>query len=96
MNQPRYDYDKYSDIFKKIQEPMQDLVDLNMETLKSFQSYNPAEFGKFTRPDELWHKQIEMAVVNGQKTIDYMQKSLKILEKTMLSFSSELKETVKK
>lgn len=95
MSQPHYDYDKYSDMVKRIQEPMQAWVDLNMKTLQSFQPVKPEDLSKMNRPEEFWEKQLELAVSNGHKAIDYMQKSLQIIEKTMLSAAKEVKDARK-
>ncbi len=95
MSQPHYDYDKYSDMVKKIQEPMQAWVDLNVKTLQSFQPVKPEDLGKITRPEEFLEKQLELAVANGHKAIDYMQKSLQIIEKAMLSAAKDIKDARK-
>ena len=91
MSNAHFDYEKYSKSWNKMQEPIQDFVRLNTEAMKSFQAMRPEEFGKVTRPDELWEKQIEWSLANGEKAIDYMQKSLQIIQKAMQSFAKDLR-----
>ena len=81
---------------KNIQQPIQDFVQLNTETLKNFQAIKPEDFGKITRPDELLEKQMQFALNNGIKAIEYMQKSLQIIEKTMHAFANENKVNIEK
>lgn len=79
---------------KKAQEPMQSIAELNVKTMQSFSYIKPEEFTKITKPDELLEKQLEIAISNGHKALDYMQKSFHILEKAMLGFAQETKATV--
>jgi hypothetical protein len=38
-------------------------------------------------------KQINLAVENGHKALDYLQQSFQIIEKAMLSIAQEVKQT---
>jgi hypothetical protein len=96
MTQSYFDYDKYSDVFKKAQEPIQSLADLNLKTLQSFQYIKPDELGKVTQPEEFIENQIEMAIANGHKALEYLQKSFQIIEKAMLSSAKSVKEDLNK
>lgn len=89
MNQEYFS--KLSDMAKKAQEPFQQLAELNVRTLQSLTYIKPDEFANVKKPEELLEKQIELAVANGHKALDYMQKSFQILEKAMLSFAHEAK-----
>jgi hypothetical protein len=95
MSQTRDGFEKYSESWKTFQEPMQEFLRLNTDTLKSFQNMKVEEFGKISRPDELWEKQMQLAIANGEKAIDYMQKSLHIFEKALHSFAEECKTNTK-
>ncbi|MFA5960210.1 MAG: phasin family protein [Tatlockia sp.] len=88
MNQP---FDKFSEVAKKIQAPIQAITELNVKTLQSYTYLKPDELAKVKKPEELIEKHINMAVENGHKTLDYWQKSFDILEKAMLSFVQEVK-----
>ena len=85
MTQTYFDYDKYSAAMKNAQEPMQALADLNMKTLQSFQYLKPDELSKIAKPEEFVEKQLEIAIANGHKALDYMQNSFQIIEKAMLA-----------
>ena len=76
---------------KKAQEPMQSIAELNVKTLQSYSIIKPEDYSKITKPDELLEKQLELAISNGHKALDYMQKSFQILEKAFLGFAQETK-----
>ncbi len=84
MSQPNYE-----NTFKKTQDFMQEVSQLNMETLKNWQNFKPEDLSKSTRPEELWEKQLEWALSNGHKAVEYMQQSMQIIEKTLLSCAKE-------
>ncbi len=87
--------EKISDMVKKAQEPLHAIADLNVKTLQSFDYIKPEEFSKIDNPTNLLEKQLELAISNGHKALDYMQKSFQIMEKTLLSFAQETKEHAK-
>ena len=89
MNQPNFD--KWTEMAKKVQEPFQALAELNVKTLQGLTYLKPEELSNFKKPEELFEKQINLAIENGHKTLDYMQKSFQIVEKAMLSFVQEVK-----
>ena len=82
---------KFSDMAKKVQEPLQAMAELNVKTFQGVASMKPEELISIKKPDELLEKQIELALANGHKALDYMQKSLQIFEKAMLSLVQEAK-----
>lgn len=88
MNQP---FDKWSEMAKKIQEPFQAIAELNVKTLQSLTYIKPEELAHLKKPEELLEKQICLAVENGHKALDYLQKSFEIFEKAMLSVVQEVK-----
>jgi len=89
MNQEYFE--KMTDIVKKAQEPLHAIAELNVKTLQSYAYMKPDEFSQITKPGDLLEKQIEMAIFNGHKALDYMQKSFLIMEKAMLSYTQEMK-----
>ncbi len=89
MNQEYFE--KMSDMLKKAQEPFQAIAELNVKTLQSYSYIKPEEFSKITKPGDLLEKQLELAIANGHKALDYMQKSFQIIEKAMLSVAQEAK-----
>lgn len=84
-------YDQWSELAKKIQEPFQAITELNLKTLQSFNYLKPEELTCGKNPEELIEKQINLAVENGHKTLDYMQESFKIFEHAMIGFVKESK-----
>ena len=89
MNQDYYT--KLSDLAKKAQEPLQAIAELNVKTLQGMTYIKPDEFANIKKPEELLEKQIALAVSNGHKALDYMQKAFQIFEKAMLSVVEETK-----
>lgn len=93
MNQEYFEH--LSNAAKKAQEPLQELAELNVKTIQNFSYLKPEELSKVKKPEELLEKQIEMAVENGHKALDYMQKSFQIVEKSMLTMLQETKKAGK-
>jgi len=89
MNQ--HNFDKLSEVAKKLQEPFQAIAELNVKTLQGLTYIKPEELAGIKKPEELLEKQINLAVENGHKALDYMQKSFQILEKAMLGLVQEAK-----
>ncbi|MCW8398527.1 phasin family protein [Legionella sp. PATHC038] len=84
-------FERWTEAAKKLQEPFQAMAELNVKTLQSLNYLKPEELSNIKRPEELLEKQINLAVENGKKGLDYMQKSFQILEKAMLGFVQEAK-----
>lgn len=84
-------FENWSEIAKKMQEPFQALAELNVKTLQSLSYLKPDELATTKKPEELLEKQIHLAIENGHKALDYLQKSFQIMEKTMLSLVQEVK-----
>jgi hypothetical protein len=90
MNQPNFD--KWSEMAKKVQEPFKAIAELNVKTLQGLTYLKPEELAQVKKPEEMLEKQINLAVENGHKALDYLQESFKIIEKTMLCFIQEAKQ----
>ena len=88
-------FEKFSDMAKKAQEPLQDLVELNIKTAQSVAYLKPEELAKIKKPEELFEKQVELAVENSKKALDYLEKSMKIMEKSMHVALDESKKAAK-
>ena len=84
-------FEKMSDMAKKAQEPFQAIAELNVKTLQGLTFLKPEELTQIKKPEELLEKQIELAVANGHKALDYMQKSFQIIEKALLSVAQDVK-----
>lgn len=84
-------FEKWSELAKKLQEPFQAIAELNVKTLQGLTYLKPEELSQVKKPEELLEKQMNLAVENGHKALDYMQKSFQILEAAMLEVSKEVK-----
>ena len=91
MNQPNFE--KWTEMAKKLQEPFQAIAALNTKALQDINYIKPEELAALKKPEELLEKQINLAVENGHKALDYMQKSFQIIEKSMLTLADEVKKT---
>lgn len=86
--------DKWTELSKKVQAPFQAIAELNVKTLQGFSYLKPEDLTNLKKPEELLEKQINLAVENGHKALDYMQKSFQIMEEAMLSVAKEVKDKV--
>ena len=91
MNQQNFD--KWGEMAKKIQEPFKAIAELNVKTLQGLTYLKPEELAQVKKPEEMLEKQINLAVENGHKALDYLQQSFQIIEKAMLGIVKEAKET---
>ncbi|MFT4060345.1 MAG: phasin family protein [Legionella sp.] len=91
MNQPNFE--KWSEVAKKLQEPFQAIAELNVKTIQGITYIKPEELATIKKPEELLEKQINLAVENGHKALDYMQKSFQIFERAMLGLLAETKKS---
>ena len=80
-------FQRFVNLTKNLQKPLQDLTELNVKTLQSMSYIRPDEFAKIKAPEELVEKQIHITLENGHKALDYMRKSFDIVESTLLSFA---------
>lgn len=89
MNQ--HNFERLSEVAKKLQEPLKAITELNVKTIQNIAYIKPEELTAIKKPEELLEKQINLAVENGHKALDYMQKSFQIFEKAMLGLVDEAK-----
>lgn len=94
MNQPNFE--KWTEMAKKLQEPFQAIAELNVRTLQGLTYLKPEELTQLKKPEEILEKQVTIAVENGHKALDYMQKSFQIFEHAMLNLVQETKKEVEK
>lgn len=80
MTSTNVDFEKWTEMAKKMQEPFQAIADLNVKTLRDLSYLKPEDLKK---PEELFDKQMHIAIENGHKALEYMQKSFEIIEKAM-------------
>lgn len=85
-------FDKWSEMAKKVQEPFKAIAELNIKTLQGLTYLKPEELSHVKKPEDMLEKQINLAVENGHKALDYLQQSFQIIEKAMLSIVQEAKQ----
>lgn len=85
-------FERWTELTKKVQEPIQAITELNIRTLQSLSYLKPEELTHIKRPEEVLEKQINLVVENSHKALDYMQQSFLIMEKALLGLG---KETIK-
>lgn len=86
-----HNYDKWSDVTKRMQQPFQAMTELNIRTLQNLNYLKPEDLTQIKKPEELFEKQMDVFVQNGHKTLDYMQQSFQIFEKAMVEFIQDSK-----
>ncbi len=86
-------FTKFSEMAKRAQEPLQAIIELNVKTLQNISYIKPDELTAIKKPDDLIEKQLQLAIENGHKGLDYLQKSFQIIEKAILSCVKEGKKT---
>ena len=84
-------FEKWSEMTKMVQGPLQEIAQLNAETLRNLSFLKPEDFSKVKQPEELMEKLLKISVDNGHKTLDHIQQSFDIIEKAMLSAVQEVK-----
>lgn len=89
-------FTNFSEMAKKAQEPLRAMTELNVRTLQSLAYLKPDELTHLKNPQDFFEKQLTLALSNGHKALDYMQKSFEIMEKTMLTCAHACSEEVKK
>lgn len=82
-------FEKWSEMAKKIQEPFQAIAELNMKTIQGLTYLKPEELLQIKKPEEFFEKQMDLAIENGHKALDYMEKSFHIIEKAMFGLVQE-------
>lgn len=85
-------FERWTELAKKAQTPFQALAELNIKTLQEMSYIKPEEMAQVKKPEEFFEQQIRVAVDNGHRALDYMQKFSQIMENAMLSAVQEVKE----
>jgi hypothetical protein len=84
-------FNKWTEMAKKMQEPFQAIAELNVRTLQGLTYIKPEELSHVKKPEELLEKQMHLAIENGHKALDYLQQSFLIIEKAMLTLAAQAK-----
>lgn len=85
-------FEQWNQVAQKLQAPINEIMELNLRSIQELATLRPDELAAIKKPEDLIEKQINLAVENGHKTLDYMQKSFQVVERVMLSLVKEVKE----
>ncbi|HAF87991.1 MAG: hypothetical protein CMF38_05100 [Legionellaceae bacterium] len=88
--------EQWTEMAKKMQEPWQAMAELNLKTMQSMSALNAKELKDIKEPKELLEKNLNLAIENGHKALEYMQKSFDIFEQTMKSALNDTQQKVDK
>lgn len=88
----QHNFDKWSEMAKKIQEPFKAMAELNIKMVQEMSYLKPEELAQVKKPEEMLEKQVNLALENGHRALDYLKQSFQIIEKAMLSVIKEVKE----
>lgn len=83
--------EKITEEITKAQKPLQEMAELNVKTLQSFNYLKPEDLTRIKKPDELFEKQLSLTIENGQKALEYMKQSFQIMEKMTQTFQESKK-----
>lgn len=88
--------EKWTDMVKKVQEPLQAMTELNIKTLQNLAYLKPEEVAQLKKPEDFLETQVQVFVKNSHKALDHLQKSFQIMEKAALSLVEKSKAEAKK
>lgn len=76
-------------LFNRVKNPVPELMELNMRTLRSLSYLNPNEWANLKHPQDILDKSMKMFVDNGHKMLDYFQHAAEIFERNWFLSSDE-------
>ncbi|KTD18104.1 phasin family protein [Legionella jordanis] len=91
MNQ-RY-LEQWTKIAKNIQRPFQAMLELNLEMMEKVKYLKVEDFINIKNPEELLEKQVNFAIENGHRTLDYFQRSFEIFEQVLGPITESVKQS---
>jgi len=84
-------FEQWANFMKKAQKPVQELAQLNLETLKKFDAKQFEKLLELKKPQEVIEFQMNFAIEQGKNSIDYLKKSFEIVEKSGQNLAKEVK-----
>lgn len=76
----------------EMQKPFQEMLELQMTTLKNLRYLRPEDLSNLRNPAEILSRHFSLAMENSQNIFSFMQKSFHIFEEALLSVSQEMRE----
>ncbi|CDZ76256.1 hypothetical protein BN59_00523 [Legionella massiliensis] len=74
-----------------IQQPVKEVVALNIRVLQNLSYPNVEELAKIRRPEDILEKNLDALLHNGHTVLDYMQQAFNIYERQVLSVTDNLR-----
>jgi hypothetical protein len=88
-----YDYlEDWKDAFNQLQKPFQEIVELNVKTLKKLAYIKPDELPQLKKPEDFLEKNVNVLIANGHNTLDYLEQAFHICEKHLLAMATDITE----
>ena len=84
-------FEQWANFVKKAQKPVQELAQLNLETLKKFDTKQFEKVLELKKPQEILEFQMNFAIEQGKNSMDYLKKSIEIVEKSGQDLAKEVK-----
>ncbi|AMP90702.1 hypothetical protein [Legionella pneumophila] len=79
-------------LVQSIEKPIQDLLDLNLKTLKSVSYVTPIELFNVLKPEEILEKNMNLFIQNSQKAMNYMFNVFQIMEHHWIKIYGQMAE----
>ncbi|HAT8178353.1 TPA: hypothetical protein JA361_02520 [Legionella pneumophila] len=79
-------------LVQSIEKPIQDLLDLNLKTLKSVSYMTPIELFNVLKPEEILEKNMNAFIHNSQKAMSYMLNVFQIMEHHWINIYDQMAE----
>lgn len=76
----------------EMQKPFQEMLDLNVKTVRGLKYVTLEEMSSLQQPGELLDKQVKLMMKNSHMILDYMSQSFQLLEHSLLPLSKQFKE----
>lgn len=87
--------EQWSAIAKQVQKPFQAMLELNVKTLQGIKFLKAEELATIRAPEEFIEKQVNLAIENSHKALDYIKKSFEIFEQALLPLTESIEKSAK-
>lgn len=81
-----------NNLLRSVEKPIQDLLDLNLKTLKSVSYVTPIELFNVLKPEEILEKNMNVFIQNSQRAMSYMFNVFQIMEHHWINIYDQMAE----
>ncbi|APF04465.1 TPA: hypothetical protein ACJ5DT_001617 [Legionella pneumophila] len=81
-----------NNLLRSVEKPIQDLLDLNLKTLKSVSYVTPVELFNVLKPEEILEKNMNVFIQNSQRAMSYMLNVFQIMEHHWINIYDQMAE----